>query len=340
MVQLLRHKNIMLPFYLTVVADLDDNSEIAFSSDSESKIQDLLRDSESKDINVERRINSGLRITFGPYLQGTLSGYVMPYGDPLTGRNVNSIDSIYRVIYSVASALSYLHDKGIIFMDLKTDNIVLVRNVSTTSTRSRLSTVKLIDFGGCEYVSNMCTHYRQTYSDDHTIHCKKPCIPSSACVTPLYSSSEQWTGSHCLRTPHDIWCLGIIFSQLLYDAHPYTEGRWGSFKYPIRNNSSTTSDSPDTPYIHLRKVIGRSNPQRTVDTLRRRYRQGAQPKLVPTIRYEMVTRGMDGTSIEINRDKDPTEIIYHMVCHNPFERPTASEITNLILEMLAVNSFS
>ncbi len=98
-------------------------------------------------------------------------------------------------IFQIASALEYLHLKGVVHRDIKPENIIVLKNEQ----------VKLLDLGFAKRVEkNPDKHY-----EDIT------------CGTPAYMSPEQAMGSTELDIRSDIYSLGATLYHLVFGETPF-----------------------------------------------------------------------------------------------------------------------
>lgn len=98
------------------------------------------------------------------------------------------------IMKCVLSAVSYIHDKGIIHRDMKTANILIKESHD-------LSTVKIIDFGfGERNLSNA------SY-DSH--------VGTLVYMAPEVAFEHQYTKSV------DVWAIGIIMHYVISGKHPF-----------------------------------------------------------------------------------------------------------------------
>ena len=233
-------------------------------------------------------------------------GYSMRAGISMENLMPPSLSEMYHAAISISKALSYLHSLQIVFMDLKPANLVWIDSDSGGK-----PILQLIDFGACLYRSELC-------SSQKSEGCEKPC-KCDAVITPLYTSSEYWSHNYCVSYPHDIWTLGILLSQLIYDAHPYIAGRWGE-------RSISHSNLAERP------IIGIEGASRSIEILAHQYKNQLSPNLKETSWYQRVMRVV---SQEVRTPQTPEQLIYRLVQHEPLKRPTAEQ---LIAELQLLHS--
>jgi serine/threonine-protein kinase len=125
-------------------------------------------------------------------------------GEPLSKRlhreGRMSLRTASDIIRQAAEALDYIHSKGIVHCDIKTENILLVDSPVGGQRRNKIQ-VKLLDFGLA----------RSTVADRNT---------SSLAGTPHYVAPERIRGAQA-APPSDIYGLGILFYELLTGKVPW-----------------------------------------------------------------------------------------------------------------------
>lgn len=101
---------------------------------------------------------------------------------------------VTRVLAEVADALQYLHDRAIIHRDLKSSNILILRD----------GRAKLLDFGTARYLSG---------AESITRH-------GEFVGTFAYASPEQIMGGH-VEGRSDLYSLGVLLYRLLTGRRPF-----------------------------------------------------------------------------------------------------------------------
>lgn len=109
-----------------------------------------------------------------------------------------SIRHACEIVQQVAEALHYIHGKGIVHCDIKTENILLTE---LPATKRRKLQVKLLDFGLA----------RSTVADRNT---------NSLAGTPHYVAPERIRGEDA-SPASDIYGMGILFYELLTGKVPW-----------------------------------------------------------------------------------------------------------------------
>lgn len=106
---------------------------------------------------------------------------------------IKDYDVLYWIVESVADALNYAHDKGVIHRDIKPSNILY---------DERNGKVKVSDFGIARIVNSSATRTGEIMG------------------SPLYMSPEQVKGE-VLTGKTDVYSLGVSFYQLLTGELPF-----------------------------------------------------------------------------------------------------------------------
>ena len=105
-----------------------------------------------------------------------------------------SESQVRQVMIQIRNGLKYLMENQILHRDLKPENILLTSD----------GTIKIIDFGFAKYFVD------------------KDYMFSTICGTPMYMAPECLTGKK-YNVLSDLWSVGIIFYQLLFNRLPYEQ---------------------------------------------------------------------------------------------------------------------
>ncbi|KAK6060295.1 kinase domain protein [Cooperia oncophora] len=110
----------------------------------------------------------------------------------LIERGRTAEDEARRWFGQIASAVAYLHHKGIVHRDLKAENILLDKN----------SNIKIIDFG-----------FSNTQAPSQLLR--------TWCGSPPYAAPELLLGKEYDGLKADIWSLGVILYILVTGGFPF-----------------------------------------------------------------------------------------------------------------------
>jgi serine/threonine protein kinase len=151
-----------------------------------------------------------------------------------------SLPQIGRILFILASALDYAHEKGVIHRDIKPGNMILTSKTKMITPGIALpadTEIILTDFGLLQLA----------YSSSHS-------IPGTVSGTPAYMSPEQARGDKVdLRT--DIYSLGIVLYEMLTGRVPFEADT--SMGVLLKHISETPASIPQLP-IALQFVLDRA----------------------------------------------------------------------------------
>jgi serine/threonine protein kinase len=114
---------------------------------------------------------------------------------------IDGVDNIASIMIQACDALNYAHQSGVIHRDLKTSNIVLVKEGDSDDI-----VVKILDFG----IARVEGEERITFT-------------GKAIGSPMYMSPEQCAAKQ-LGPRSDIYSLGIVAYEMFTGKPPYCKG--------------------------------------------------------------------------------------------------------------------
>ncbi len=141
-----------------------------------------------------------------------------------------------RVMRQIAAALAATHDEGIVHLDLKPDNVMLVADEEAPGGER----VKLLDFGIARFVG----------SRDAALTAS-----GTALGTAAYMSPEQCAGDAEIGAAADVYALGVMLHELLAGSPPF-EGPTGS-EVMRRHLVAEPPPLPATSPPHLARLVAR-----------------------------------------------------------------------------------
>ena len=130
------------------------------------------------------------------------------------------VDRLLPILATVADALDYAHQQGVIHRDIKPANIMVTKD----------QTVKVMDFGIAKMASSSKTQTNVVLG------------------TPAYMSPEQIAGKK-VDGRSDIFSLGIVLFEMLAGRPPFAADNLSALLFAIAHNphQSITVVRPDLP---------------------------------------------------------------------------------------------
>ena len=125
-----------------------------------------------------------------------------------SGGNLLPVEQVLEIIHSVALALEYAHNEGVVHRDIKPSNIMIVKD----------DLVKVTDFGIARVIDTSRTR------------------TGIALGTPSYMSPEQVAGKK-VDGRSDLFSLGIVFYQLLTGNKPFKGDSITAVLYAITHSA-------------------------------------------------------------------------------------------------------
>jgi serine/threonine protein kinase len=118
----------------------------------------------------------------------------------LKNKVVFSEQTVAFLVTCIASALDFMHQKGILHRDVKPDNIMLDEHGFPS----------LTDFGIC--------HIFDDKTDKESVQ-----VCTMASGTKQYVAPEVLTTAHCHGPAADFWSLGVVGYELIYGEQPFEQ---------------------------------------------------------------------------------------------------------------------
>ncbi len=124
-----------------------------------------------------------------------------------------SLSKFLEIYMKICETLSYVHDKGVIHLDIKPDNILI----------GKYGEVMIMDWGNARlYDKKPYFDYFSRHMDDIKMANLDKEAEHMILGTPHYMSPEQTSSSRDMLTPSsDIFSAGIILYQILTGVHPF-----------------------------------------------------------------------------------------------------------------------
>ena len=170
--------------------------------------------------------------------EGGVLYYVMPWidGESLRERLDREgripLEESLRVLQTVASALQYAHDEGVVHRDVKPSNILL----------GRAGTVQVADFGVAHAVQ--AAGSQRLTATGHSVG------------TPTYMSPEQAAGDEEVDGRSDVYALGAMAYEMLSGSPPFTAGNTAALlSKKLTSAPPTLSEVPPAVQRMVRRAL-------------------------------------------------------------------------------------
>lgn len=205
-------------------------------------------------------------------------------GQRITRQGRLSVTEAIRLTRQVASALSAVHERGVIHRDLKPENLMVISDPEAPGGER----IKVLDFGIARLAADLRPHGSDTAS-------------GVILGTPVYMSPEQCHGAKQVTEQSDVYSLGVILYKMLAGQAPFVSQGIGALiamhltesPAPIReHNANVPIDLAALLHSMLEKAPASRPTMREVDAELRSLISivEVQPKVLPTARHEAPTR--------------------------------------------------
>lgn len=162
------------------------------------------------------------------------SSYTMELGINIRDYVKLGDKQVKSAVEGVVASVSYMHSQGLLHLDIKPDNILVVEN-----------RVKLIDFGVVKYISNTFI------------------LPNMA-FTLAYRPPELFTDYCRLHESLDIWATGITLLELTTGKNPFSEKQPKTLT-GARVLVKKFAKTPRTEYPSIAQMLNLKPLKRTLD---------------------------------------------------------------------------
>ncbi|XP_054722210.1 putative protein kinase C delta type homolog [Uloborus diversus] len=204
----------------------------------------LLEDDDIESAMIEKKIL--IRGTKHPYMcklycsfqSESYLFFVMEYlngGDLMFHINAGRFDLRRTIFYAaeIITALKFMHQQGIIYRDIKLDNVMLDRD----------GHIRLVDFGMCH-----CYIY------------KEECLPCNFCGTPMYIAPEILNGE-AYNQAVDWWSFGVLLYEMLNGRSPFCGTDDDELFWSICNEEPTYPHYLTKESVDILKLLLNKKPQ-------------------------------------------------------------------------------
>jgi eukaryotic-like serine/threonine-protein kinase len=190
----------------------------------------------------EQQLRYTMRLVDGQTLHAFLGYHLQP--DVV---NVNYLSDVINIFTKLCETLAYVHDKGVLHLDLKTENIML----------GRYGEVMIMDWGNA-YLYNASLyedHVRKHLNADSDSHIRIE-VRDAILGTPLYMSPEQTSSRNDLRPTSDIFSIGVVVYELLTGQRPFAASTVDEIVERVRTLEPPTVHelNPDIP-LRLSHIV-------------------------------------------------------------------------------------
>lgn len=141
----------------------------------------------------------------------TLEGFLDYHRQPEVA-NENYLSDVIDIFTKVCETLAFVHDKGVIHLDLKPENIIL----------GNYGEVMIMDWGNaCLYDDSLYQDYVRKFLNEDSDSTMRMEAGDTILGSPLYMSPEQTLSRDELGPTSDIFSVGVLVYELLTGHRPF-----------------------------------------------------------------------------------------------------------------------
>ncbi|MDF1860382.1 MAG: protein kinase [Verrucomicrobiales bacterium] len=158
-------------------------------------------------LTESQQVRYTMQLVEGQTLQAFLEYHIQP--DVV---NENYLSDVISVFTKLCETLAYVHDKGVVHLDLKTENIML----------GHYGEVMIMDWGNAYlYDDSLYKDYVRKFLKDESDAQIQMEARDTILGTPLYMSPEQTLIRNNLGPTSDIFSIGVVVYELLTGQRPF-----------------------------------------------------------------------------------------------------------------------
>ena len=158
-------------------------------------------------LTESQQLRYTMQLVEGQTLQAFLEYHIQP--DVV---NENYLSDVTSVFTKLCETLAYVHDKGVVHLDLKTENIML----------GHYGEVMIMDWGNAYlYDDSLYKDYVRKFLKEESDAQIQLEARDTILGTPLYMSPEQTLSRNNLGPTSDIFSIGVVVYELLTGQRPF-----------------------------------------------------------------------------------------------------------------------
>lgn len=158
-------------------------------------------------LTEDQQLRYTMQLVEGQTLKSFLEYHIQP-----EVVNENYLSDVINIFTKLCETLAYVHDKGVVHLDLKPENIML----------GHYGEVMIMDWGNaCLYDASLYEDYVRKFLKEDTEAGIQLEVRDAILGTPLYMSPEQTLSRNELGPGSDIFSIGVVVYELLTGQRPF-----------------------------------------------------------------------------------------------------------------------